>query len=109
MTRNTSVFEGRRVLRQAFRDLEQEVPRALGRGIRRLRHPKARLVRVPAGLFLTLGGIFSFLPALGIWMLPLGLLLLAVDVPPLQKPVGRSTIWSLRKWAALRERVRQKR
>ena len=32
-----------------------------------------------------LGGIFSFLPLLGVWMLPLGLLLIAQDVPFLQK------------------------
>jgi hypothetical protein len=35
------------------------------------------------------GGVFSFLPMLGLWILPLGLLLLAHDVPFLRKPVGR--------------------
>ena len=36
---------------------------------------------------LIFGGIFSFLPVLGLWMLPLGLLLFAQDVPVLQKPM----------------------
>jgi hypothetical protein len=37
----------------------------------------------PAGLLLILGGLL-FLPILGIWMLPLGLLLLAEDLPVLR-------------------------
>jgi hypothetical protein len=39
---------------------------------------------------------------LGIWMLPLGLLLLAYDIPILRKPIGRFTIWSTWRWARLR-------
>jgi predicted DCC family thiol-disulfide oxidoreductase YuxK len=31
------------------------------------------------------GGILSVLPLLGIWMLPLGLMLLAEDLPPLRR------------------------
>ena len=38
----------------------------------------------PAGLLLILGGVLSFLPIRGIWMLPLGLLLLAEDLPVLR-------------------------
>ena len=33
------------------------------------------------GVLLICGGLFSFLPILGLWMLPLGLGLLADDVP----------------------------
>ena len=49
-----------------------------------------------------LGGVFSFLPVLGLWMLPLGLLLLAHDVPFLRKPVGRFTSWGAQRWAKFR-------
>jgi hypothetical protein len=42
------------------------------------------------------GGVLSILPVLGIWMLPLGLLLVAYDVPFLREPVGRFTIWATR-------------
>ena len=42
--------------------------------------------------------IFSFLPILGIWMLPLGLLLIAQDVPFLQQPLASALGWVERKW-----------
>ncbi|MGL1920115.1 MAG: hypothetical protein OCD03_03740 [Hyphomicrobiales bacterium] len=41
--------------------------------------PKTRLMRLFIGALLIFGGIFSFLPILGFWMLPLGMLYLAVD------------------------------
>jgi hypothetical protein len=45
-------------------------------------------IRFPIALVLIAGGLFSFLPVLGIWMLPLGLLLLAVDLPILRGPIS---------------------
>ena len=45
-------------------------------------------IRFPLALILIAGGVFSFLPLLGIWMLPLGLLLLAVDLPILRGPIS---------------------
>src|SRR5690606_21892883 len=53
-----------------------------------LRQPWAMVIRIPLGILLVLGGILSFLPILGIWMLPLGLLLLAIDLPALQRPMN---------------------
>lgn len=41
-------------------------------------HP---LVRILLGCLLLLGGFLGFLPVLGFWMVPLGLLVLAVDIP----------------------------
>ena len=73
-------------MRRAFRRLDQELPESLGRAIRWLRHPHSRRIRLPAGLMLIVGGILSILLGLGIWMLPLGLLLIALDVPFLRKP-----------------------
>lgn len=99
---------GKGALRQAFKRLEQELPEFLVRTLRWIRHPASRLVRIPAGLLLTLGGVFSILPGLGIWMLPLGLLLLAYDVPFLRAPVARFTVWGVEKWAALRQGLRQR-
>jgi hypothetical protein len=97
--------KGRVVIRQAFKDLEREVPDRVARMLRRLRHPDARWIRIPAGVLLILGGIFSILPVLGLWMLPFGLLLLAYDIPFLREPVARFTTWCLRKWAALKQRL----
>jgi hypothetical protein len=36
------------------------------------------------GVLLTFGGMLGFLPLLGFWMLPIGLVLLADDVPLLR-------------------------
>jgi hypothetical protein len=57
-----------------------------------IRRPSAQLVRVPLAVVLIAGGILSFLPVLGVWMLPLGLLLLAIDLPILERPVGNNIV-----------------
>jgi hypothetical protein len=103
------VPEGKRVLRDAFKRLEQEVPERVARIIRKLRHPDARWVRIPIGLLCIVAGFLWFLPVLGLWLLPLGLLLLAYDVPFLRKPVGYFTIWSTEKWVAFRQWLARKR
>ncbi len=72
-----------------------------------VRKPSARLVRVPVGILSVLGGVLSFLPVLGIWMLPLGFLVLAVDIPPLRKPVGDWLVRGQRGLANLRRRFRR--
>lgn len=54
-----------------------------------LRRPSSRWARIPAAVLLVFGGLLSILPLLGLWMLPLGLLLLAEDVPPLRRTRGR--------------------
>lgn len=54
---------------------------------------------------LILGGLFSVLPVLGLWMLPLGLILLALDVPHLQRPVAAALI-RFRHWRRRRRRRR---
>ncbi len=59
-------------------------------------------MRIPLAVLLVFGGIFSFLPVLGIWMLPLGFLVLAVDIPPLRKPVGDWLVRGQRGLANLR-------
>lgn len=61
--------------------------------VRRLRQPSMRWLRIPAGLLLILGGLISILPLFGLWMLPLGLVLLAEDVPRLRRATGRVLAW----------------
>jgi len=41
--------------------------------------PRSRLLRVVLGAALVIGGMLGFLPVLGFWMIPLGLLVLSVD------------------------------
>jgi len=70
--------------------LQGHMPDWASRNIDRLRQPEAVWVRVPAGIALTGGGVFGFLPVLGFWMLPIGLALLAQDVPPMRRPLARA-------------------
>ena len=71
--------------------------RAFRGAIRWLRRPSSRWARIPAGVLLIVGGGLSILPLLGIWMLPLGLFLLADDVPLLQRGRGRILDWIVRR------------
>src|SRR6185503_18446162 len=84
--------------------LQGHMPDWAGRNIDRLRQPEAVWVRVPAGIALTGGGMLGFLPVLGVWMLPLGLALLAYDVPPMRPPLARALRFANRKIEERKER-----
>lgn len=47
--------------------------------------PSNIFLRVGLGLLFILGGVFSFLPILGVWMMPLGLMILSIDFPPVRR------------------------
>jgi len=47
------------------------------------------LTRALAGIPFIVGGFFGFLPILGFWMVPVGLILIATDIPPLRRPMQR--------------------
>jgi hypothetical protein len=81
-----------------FAWFEAKLPPRPAKFVRWLRKPSSGLVRIPLALLLVVGGVFSFLPILGLWMLPLGLLLIAQDVPFLQAPLARMLGWIERKW-----------
>jgi hypothetical protein len=84
-------------LRRQFDALARGVP-AARRPIERLLEDRMRLVRIPAAILLIIGGFLSVLPVLGIWMLPLGLMLLAVDIPALRPAVSAGMIRLRRLW-----------
>jgi purine-cytosine permease-like protein len=48
-------------------------------GNMRLNLPGSRILRVCIGAVLILGGCLGFLPVLGFWMVPLGLVVLSID------------------------------
>lgn len=73
--------------------LLRRLPGRLQGMVRWLRRPSARWARIPAGSLLILGGVFSILPILGLWMLPLGLVLLAEDVRLLRRGTDRILAW----------------
>ncbi|MEW5421907.1 hypothetical protein [Amorphus sp. 3PC139-8] len=62
-------------------------------GKRRVRLPRSRPVRLGLGGGLVLGGVLGFLPVLGFWMLPLGLVVLSVDSPGLRRLRRRGEVW----------------
>jgi hypothetical protein len=86
--------------------LVRRLPPRLRTAIRWLRRPSARWVRIPAGLLLVVCSLFSILPILGLWMLPLGLVLLAEDVKPLRRGMDGVLAWIERRrphWMGLSE------
>jgi hypothetical protein len=48
-------------------------------------------------VLLIIGGCLSILPVFGLWMLPLGLILLADDIAPLRRGRGRALDWVARR------------
>jgi hypothetical protein len=55
--------------------------------------PSRSWLRMCVGLLLIAASLLSVLPVFGIWMLPLGLVLLAEDVPPLRRARDRILEW----------------
>ena len=69
--------------------LIDRLPNGLQATTRWLRRPSSRWARIPAGLLLIGGGVLGILPLLGFWMLPIGMVLLADDIPPLRRVRAR--------------------
>lgn len=83
---------------QCLHRLIDRLPQTPRRVVRWLRRPSSRWVRLPAGVLLVCGGLLSILPLLGIWMLPLGLILLADDIAPLRRARDRLLDWVERRY-----------
>lgn len=91
-------------LERAYLVIERHAPRFVVRGLESVRGPGKRWLRVPLGFFLILCSFFWFLPVVGLEFLPLGLLVLAEDVPALHKPVGRGMMWLFLRYLRFRRR-----
>lgn len=55
--------------------------------------PRSWIVRVLIGVLLILGGFVGFLPVLGFWMVPLGLMVLSIDLPIARRWRRRLEVW----------------
>ena len=55
--------------------------------------PASKPLRVALGLALCIGGMLGFLPILGFWMIPLGLLVLSIDLAPVRRFRRRVEVW----------------
>ncbi|GGE45256.1 hypothetical protein GCM10007276_23020 [Agaricicola taiwanensis] len=71
-------------------------------GKRRIAVPGNRIVRTLLGIALVCGGLVGFLPVLGFWMVPLGLIILSVDMPVVRRWRRRAEVAVLRRYRASR-------
>lgn len=62
-----------------------------------------RLIRIAVGFLLVVAGFFGFLPVLGYWMIPLGIIVVLFDVPWIRELWRRSRRW----WKKIRGPSRQ--
>ena len=60
---------------------------------RHLHLPQSKAVRIGIGILLVIGGFIGFLPVLGFWMIPLGLLVLSIDLPIVRRWRRQLTVW----------------
>jgi len=91
----------RRRLERQFAALTGRSPR-LRRAVQAIQGRPGVVLRLPLGLALVAGGFLAILPVFGLWMVPLGLLLLAMDVPLLRPAVSAALIRLRRRWALWR-------
>ncbi|MCD4660633.1 hypothetical protein [Agrobacterium sp.] len=62
--------------------------------------PRWRVGRIATGSALVVGGTLGFLPVLGFWMIPLGLVVLSHDLPAVRRRRRRLAVW----WASRQNR-----
>ena len=67
--------------------------RSIKFGNRSMALPASRLARMAIGVVLILGGFLGFLPILGFWMVPLGLIILSVDIPVVRRWRRQAAVW----------------
>lgn len=81
-------------------------PSALASRARRLfareNLPKSRAARITIGGLLVVAGVVGFLPILGFWMVPVGLGILAIDIPVVRRFTRKVTVGVSRLWHKLR-------
>ncbi len=76
---------------------QSRVPTWVGHNMNRLRGKRAIWVRVLTGVTLIVAWGFLPVPLVGIWMLPVGLALLAHDIPIMRAPIARLLHFTNRK------------
>ena len=55
--------------------------------------PQSKPIRLGLGILLIAGGLVGFLPVVGFWMIPLGLLVLSVDIPAVRRLRRKLAVW----------------
>ena len=74
-----------------------------------VRVPAHPVLRMGLGVILVFCGFLGFLPILGFWMLPLGLVILSIDFATVRKLRRKISVrlgrWMLRRWPNLARRI----
>ena len=81
----------------------------IGAAIIRFHEGSSIFLRISLAVVLILGGLLAFLPILTIWLIPVGVLLLATDLPFLRPIVSSSIIKLRRRLINFRRRLRKSR
>ena len=55
--------------------------------------PQSRRLRIGIGMLLVIFGLLGFLPVLGFWMAPLGVLILSYEFATVRRFRRRSVVW----------------
>lgn len=87
--------------RRRLERLIARLPARFGRAALWLLRPESRWLRLPVGVLFMLGGLLAILPVFGLWMLPLGAILIAEDVPVLRRGAARALAWMEMRWPSL--------
>ena len=85
------------------------VPPVLGKLLAYTQRPGTFHYRLPIALLFIVGGCAGFLPILGFWMVPVGLMLIVQDVRPARRPMSRALAFANRLLERHRERKGQQR
>jgi len=64
---------------------------------RRMPIPQSRRARIAIGFIFVILGMFGFLPILGFWMIPVGLLILSHDMPAVRRRRRQLEVWWYRR------------
>ncbi len=65
--------------------------------------PRSKALRIAFGVLLILAGFVGFLPVLGFWMIPLGILVLSFDLHIARRLRRRTLVWWERRRRAKNE------
>jgi len=74
-------------------------------GERSIALPRSRALRITLGVVLVLAGALGgWLPILGFWMVPLGLIVLSVDIPAVRRWRRKTTVALLSWWRGRKDK-----
>ena len=75
----------------------------------KIRVPGHPIVRLLLGALLVIFGLLGFLPFLGFWMVPLGLIILSIDIAAVRRKRRawsvKLGVWLTRRWPAVAKAV----